>query len=91
MEICAKILQHRFFFSVAVAVILILVGFFAVMPRLSGLLYYFWPLFLSTTLVFVAIIVIGHISPISVEYSADKEGEALLDYVAGKPESLENY
>lgn len=92
MEIYAKLLQHRYFFAASIAVSLSLAVFSTVTPPLTSVIFYFWPLFLSTALVLVAIIVIGQISPInSLEFSGDKEGEALLDYVAGQPELLENY
>ncbi|GFQ05364.1 hypothetical protein PHJA_002680500 [Phtheirospermum japonicum] len=90
MDIYAKLLQHKYSFGAAIAVLLSLLFFSTVMPNLSSIIFYFWPLILSTALVLVAIIVFGQISPISLELSGYTEGEALLDYVAGRPEFLEN-
>ncbi|KAL2253352.1 UNVERIFIED_CONTAM: hypothetical protein Sindi_0129900 [Sesamum indicum] len=93
MEFYAKLLQHRYFLAAAIAVSLSLVAVLSTpMPSLTSILFYFWPLFLSTALVLAAIIVIGQISPIPPEFFGYKESEALLDYVAGQPASaLENY
>ncbi|KAL7103109.1 hypothetical protein ABFS82_08G156200 [Erythranthe guttata] len=91
MEIYSVFLQHRFFLSAAVALLLSLACLLTIMPPVISVLYYFWPLFVSTAIALVAIIVIGQISPIPREFSDERQGEALLDYVAGKQESLENY
>ncbi|KAL3850957.1 hypothetical protein ACJIZ3_012839 [Penstemon smallii] len=92
MEFYAKLLQHKYFVAAAIAVSSTLALFITLllMPHLTSILSYFWPLFLSTALVLVAIIVIGQMSPIPLELSGGTVGQSFLDYVAGHPESLEN-
>nr|XP_027192124.1 uncharacterized protein LOC113787556 [Cicer arietinum] len=55
-------------------------------PRIMTILTYFWPLFASTTMFFVAIIAFGGVSKFSAEDRDEKAGQGLLDYVAGMPE-----
>ncbi|KAL3625009.1 hypothetical protein CASFOL_031677 [Castilleja foliolosa] len=90
MNIYAGLLQHIYLFAAAIALFLSLIFFSTVMPNLSSIILYFWPLFLSTTLVLVAIIVFGQLSPISLDLSGYTEGEAMFDYVAGRPDFLED-
>lgn len=93
MEMYAKLVQHRYLFVASIAAALSFAVLSTSTPLLSTLFFYFWPLLLSTASVLVAIVVVGRMSPInSAEFSGDKEGEALLDYVAGQhAELLENY
>ncbi|PIM99058.1 hypothetical protein CDL12_28454 [Handroanthus impetiginosus] len=88
MDIYAKLLQYKNFFAAIIAVISLAL-FLSVMPPVTNILLYFWPLFLSTALVLLAIIVINQTLPIFMDYSGDREVEALLDYVAGHPELLD--
>ncbi|KAK3002674.1 hypothetical protein RJ639_017911 [Escallonia herrerae] len=60
-------------------------------PRFITILSYFWPLFLSTAMFLVAIIVLRQISPFAAESHGEQAGEGLLDYVAGHPEQLEDF
>ncbi|KAG6385667.1 hypothetical protein SASPL_154503 [Salvia splendens] len=94
MEMYAKLMQHRNMFIASIAASLSLALVLSTStPLLSTIFNYFWPLLLSTAMVLVAIVVIARISPINLpEFSGDKEGEALLDYVTGQhAEFLENY
>lgn len=85
MDLFAKLLQYRVLFIAAIAISLISAFSF------TSILSYFLPLFLSTTVLLVAIIVIGQISPFPPEFWCDEEGEGFLEYVAGRPEVLEDY
>ncbi|KAK6947077.1 hypothetical protein RJ641_000550 [Dillenia turbinata] len=84
MDIPEKLLKFKYHFIFGAIISLTISSVFIIAPRFLTILAYFWPLFLSTALVLVAVVVLGRISPPAV----DKAGEGLLDYVAGQPEQF---
>lgn len=91
MEISAKLLEYKSHFVIAIIVSLILAFFFQIAPQFMTILSYFWPLFISTALFLAAIIVFGRITPSPSDFYGDREGEGLLNYVAGRPEYHEDF
>lgn len=91
MEIPAKLLEHKYHIAVAFIASIILAFSFQVAPQFITILSYFWPLLLSTSLFLVAMIVLAHISPSVSDFYSENDGEGLLDYVAGRPEQLEDF
>ncbi|KAF8409728.1 hypothetical protein HHK36_005807 [Tetracentron sinense] len=89
MAIPEKLLKFKFHLIFVILVSLLLFFILLLAPRFFDIIAYFWPLFLSTALFLVAIVVFGQISPPGTETSSDKTGEELLDYVAGQPELVE--
>lgn len=87
MEITAKILEFKSHFVITIIVSLILACLFQVAPQFMTILSYFWPLFISTAMFLVLIVVFGQITPS--DFYGGKEGEEILDYVAGQPDYLE--
>lgn len=87
MEISPKLLKLKTHFVITIIVSLILAFLFHAAPQFMILISYFWPLFISTALFLVLIVVFGKITPS--EFYGDKEGEGIMDYVAGKPEYFE--
>ncbi|CBI25748.3 unnamed protein product, partial [Vitis vinifera] len=86
MEIQTKLMQYQYHFIITVVVSIILALLFQVAPRFLTILAYFWPLFVSTAVLLMVMIVFGQLSPPSTEIHGEKTGEGLLDYVAGRPE-----
>ena len=90
MEIPAKLLEHKYHITVTFIASIILAFSFQAAPQFITILSYFCPL-LSTSLFLVAMIVLGHISPSISDFYSENDGEGLLDYVAGRPELLEDF
>ena len=86
MDIPPQLLQYRYHFTIAISVSVILSLFLYAAPRFGSILAYFWPLFASTTLFVVAIVVLSGVSLLAVEAHGEKAGEDIVDYVAGQPE-----
>nr|GLL38308.1 uncharacterized protein LOC113689905 [Ipomoea trifida] len=80
MEIPEKILQFKFYILFSAVFSLITLSLIYLAPSFLDILNYFWPLFLSTALFLVAVVLFGRTSPPPPELS----GEGILDYVAGK-------
>lgn len=78
-------MQYQYHFIITVVVSIILALLFQVAPRFLTILAYFWPLFVSTAVLLMVMIVFGQLSPPSTEIHGEKTGEGLLDYVAGRP------
>lgn len=87
MEISPKLLKFKTHFVISIIVSLILAFLLHVAPQFLTIITYFWPLFISTAMFLVLIVVFGKITPS--EFYGDKEGEGIMDYVAGQPEYLE--
>ncbi|QCE01836.1 uncharacterized protein LOC114195224 [Vigna unguiculata] len=85
MEIQEKLLKFRYHFLGALLFCLTLFSLTLMAPRFITLLAYFWPLFLSTALVFALVFFIAKTSPLpsSDATSLHSAGQGLLDYVAG--------
>jgi asparagine N-glycosylation enzyme membrane subunit Stt3 len=90
MVVQGKFLQYKYHISIAIAISLTFTFLLYAPPRIMTIITYFWPLFASTTVFFVAIIAFGGISKFSTEDLDEKAGEGLLDYVAGMPEHRED-
>lgn len=88
MEISEKLLKFKFHILIAATLAFIIVSLLYVAPRFLNILAYFWPLFLSTALFLVAVVVFSLTSPPSAQVSGEKAGEGILDYVAGRPEPV---
>lgn len=86
MAVPAALVKYRFHLLFALVLSFALLGLVLLAPRFLTLLSYFWPLFLSTALFLVAVVVFGKTSP----PPADKAGEGLLDYVTGDPDPAVN-
>ncbi|KAJ7967828.1 Transmembrane protein [Quillaja saponaria] len=92
MDIPKKFLQYRYQLTIAVAVPLFFSLLLYSAPRIVTILAYFWPLFASTTVFLIAIIVFGGVAQLSTETHGEKAGKRLLDYVAaGRPEHTEEH
>ncbi|KGN56016.1 hypothetical protein Csa_010324 [Cucumis sativus] len=79
MEIPSKVMKFRFHILVTLILSLTLFSLFLLAPSFLSLLAYFWPLFLSTALFLLAVLLFANTSlP-----SPDKAAEGLLSYVAG--------
>ncbi|WOG83141.1 hypothetical protein DCAR_0102315 [Daucus carota subsp. sativus] len=87
MEISPKLLKFKAHFVITIFVSLVFAFLLQVAPQFITILTYFWPLFISTALFLVLILVFGKITP--TEFYGDKEGEGIMEYVAGQPEYLE--
>ncbi|KAI3504379.1 hypothetical protein L1887_25815 [Cichorium endivia] len=90
MDISGKLLKFKFHISIVVisSVIFLFLLYFA--PKFLDVLTYFWPLLLSTALFFITVVVFGRTTQPSLEFSGEKAGEEILDYVAGHPETDES-
>ncbi|KAL5836469.1 hypothetical protein ACOSQ4_015966 [Xanthoceras sorbifolium] len=89
MDISPKlIMQYRYHFSVAIIGLLIIGLLSYAAPRMLTLLAYFWPLFASTAVFLLLIIIFGGVSQMGIEAHGEKTGEGLLDYVAARPEHV---
>ncbi|KAF3453317.1 hypothetical protein FNV43_RR03757 [Rhamnella rubrinervis] len=86
MEIPEKVLKFKFHILFVLLVCVIVSSLILVAPRFFTILAYFWPLFLSTALFLVAVLVFGKTSLPATEAHGDKPGEGLLDFVAGQPD-----
>lgn len=75
-------LQYRLQLAVVAAVVAAAVALVSVGPSFSGVAEFFWPLFVSTGFLLVAVAVIYRISPPPGEEGTS--GEELIDYVAGR-------
>lgn len=94
MDIPAKLMQFRYPLAITIGVTMITVSIFYVAPQFLNILAYFWPLFLSTSIFLVSILIFGgEISTSSgIESQGEKTGEGLLDYVAGeRPQQVEDH
>ncbi|KAG5242408.1 Microtubule-associated protein [Salix suchowensis] len=90
MVIPERLLQYRYHFAVAITASAVLSLFLYAAPRLITILAYFWPLFASTAVFLILIVVFGGtVSHLAADSQGEKEGEGLLDYVAEQPEYAE--
>ncbi|KAB5551563.1 hypothetical protein DKX38_008874 [Salix brachista] len=90
MVIPERLMQYRYHFAIAITASSFLSLFLYAAPRLITILAYFWPLFASTAVFFILIVVFGGtVSHLAADSQGEKEGEGLLDYVAEQPESDE--
>ncbi|KAK2640173.1 hypothetical protein Ddye_027968 [Dipteronia dyeriana] len=85
MEIPETIVRFKFHIIFSLIFSLLLLSIFLIAPSFLTILAYFWPLFLSTALFLVAVVLFGKTSPPAAA-AGDKAGEGLLDYVAGQPQ-----
>ncbi|CAK7323307.1 unnamed protein product [Dovyalis caffra] len=93
MDIPERLLQYRYHFALAITASVVLSLLLYAAPRLLFILAYFWPLFASTTVFLILILVFGGtVSQLATDSHAygEKAGEGLLDYVAGQPETVEH-
>ncbi|KAK6917869.1 hypothetical protein RJ641_018620 [Dillenia turbinata] len=92
MEILKKLMQFKTHFIFAAISSVSLILLLQASPHVLTAFTYFWPLFLSTALFLVAILVFGQISASpagETEGNLEKTGEEFLYYVAGQPEAVE--
>ncbi|KAL3519277.1 hypothetical protein ACH5RR_017426 [Cinchona calisaya] len=80
MEISVKVLQYKYHFAAVIISSLIIAILTTMAPQFASILSYFWPLFLSTSILLGTIIVFSQSAP---EFYGDGNGEGLLEYVAG--------
>ncbi|XP_047177503.1 uncharacterized protein LOC124844584 [Vigna umbellata] len=85
MEVQEKLFKFRYHFLGALLFCLTIFSLTIMAPRFLTLLAYFWPLFLSTALVFALVFFIARTShlPPSDATSLYSAGQGLLDYVDG--------
>ncbi|KAL6975200.1 hypothetical protein U1Q18_023995 [Sarracenia purpurea var. burkii] len=87
MAISDKLFKFKFHLSFLIAFSLLMVfSHIFLLPNFIDVLTYFWPLFVSTALFLVSVVLFGRTLPPDTEPPGVKAGEGLLDYVAGKPE-----
>ncbi|PWA61285.1 hypothetical protein CTI12_AA370600 [Artemisia annua] len=84
-----KLLKFKVHIAVLSLIIILSLSILYVVPSFFNVLAYFWPLFLSTALFLVAVVVFGVTSPPSANVAGEKAGEGILDYVAGTSELSE--
>lgn len=85
-KIPEKVVNFKFHILFAITFCLIISSIIYISPTFLDILAYFWPLFLSTALFLVAVVVFGRTSPPPTEACAEKAGEGILDFVAGRPD-----
>ncbi|KAL4566904.1 hypothetical protein LXL04_031030 [Taraxacum kok-saghyz] len=90
MDIYEKLLKSKFHLSIVAISSLIVLFLLYYAPKFLDVLTYFWPLLLSTALFLIAVVFFGSTSPPSFDFSGEKAGEGILDYVAGQPEHDES-
>ncbi|CDP04517.1 unnamed protein product [Coffea canephora] len=88
MEISVKLLHYKYHFAAVLISSLIIAIFVIMAPHFLSIFSYFWPLLLSTSILLGTIIVFGQSAP---EFYGNGNGEGFLDYVAGRPEELEDF
>ncbi|KAJ6779132.1 TRANSMEMBRANE PROTEIN [Salix koriyanagi] len=88
MGIPERVLQYRFHLAAAIAASLVLSLLLYASPGLITIVAYFWPLFASTAVFLMLILVFGGVPQLATDYHGEKAGEGLLDYVAGQPETV---
>ncbi|KAB5519050.1 hypothetical protein DKX38_023369 [Salix brachista] len=91
MDIPERVLQYRFHLAAAIAASLVLSLLLYASPGLITIVAYFWPLFASTAVFLMLILVFGGVPQLATDYHGGKAGEGLLDYVAGQPETNNGY
>ncbi|KAL6990638.1 hypothetical protein U1Q18_008756 [Sarracenia purpurea var. burkii] len=91
MDFPGKLSQYKHQIAIAIVSSLIFTLFLLVAPQFITILSYFWPLFLSTTVFLVAMVLFSQISAPLDESYGEEAAEGLLDYVAEHPEQLEDY
>ncbi|CAL5341586.1 unnamed protein product [Camellia sinensis] len=90
MEISRKLLKFKHHILFAIAFFLMIFSLIYLTPRFLDILAYFWPLFLSTALFLVTVLLFAKSSPLSTEVPAEKATERLLDFVVGQPELVQS-
>ncbi|KAL3851137.1 hypothetical protein ACJIZ3_013019 [Penstemon smallii] len=89
MEFSRKLLKFKFHILFVLTFSLFLSFICYIAPRFLDILMFFWPLFVSTAMFLVAVLVFDRISPVA-EALGEKTGQGLLDYVAGQPEQVQS-
>ena len=90
MNISPQLWQYRYHFGIAILVSLVFSLLLYAAPRILTILGYFWPLLASTTVFLVVIIAFGGVSKLSTEVHGETQGQGIIDYVAGRPDYLDN-
>ncbi|KAK4785573.1 hypothetical protein SAY86_002262 [Trapa natans] len=83
IEFSARIMHSRYQITTAVVGLLLVSLVLYALPRFVTVLAYFWPLFASTAVFMVVILVFGGISQLANDSHGEKAGKGILDYVAG--------
>lgn len=89
-NIQTKVLQHKDQITVVAAASVVLSLFVYAAPRFLTILAFFWPLFLSTAVLFAVMTAFGGGFHVETEIHGVRAGETILDYVARRPEYGEN-
>ncbi|KAL6999128.1 hypothetical protein U1Q18_000290 [Sarracenia purpurea var. burkii] len=89
MEISAKLLKFKIHILFSIAVFLVIFSLAYLSPGVVEVFVYFWPLFVSTALFLIAVVLFAHTSPSATEAPCEKAGEGLLDFIAAQPEALQ--
>lgn len=88
MDVSVKPLQYKYHLAAVIISSVIIAIFVTVAPHYASIFSYFWPLFLSTSILLGTILVF---SQSATEFYGDGDGEGLLDYVAGRQEYPEDF
>lgn len=88
MEISVKLLEYKYHFAATITASLIMAIFATMAPDVVTIFSYFWPLFLSTALMLLAVMLFNQAAT---GFLGDEDGQGLLDFVAARPEMLEEY
>ncbi|XP_008811631.1 uncharacterized protein LOC103722742 [Phoenix dactylifera] len=79
-------MEFRFHLLAAAALAAAVFSLLSVGPSFATVVSFFWPLLLSTGFLLAAVAVLLRISPPPEEAAAERTGEELIHYVAGRPE-----
>jgi len=85
MEIPAKFSKLKFHFLFGVALSLLIFFRIYISPKFVDVVTFFSPLFLSTALFLLAVLVFGRTLPPATEAPGEKVAEVILDLVTGQP------
>lgn len=86
IELSAQIMQYRYQSMMAVAGFVVLSLMLHAAPSFVTTLAYFWPLFASTAVLLVGIVLFGGISQLANDSHGEKAGRDILNYLAGPHE-----
>ncbi|XP_073159065.1 uncharacterized protein [Henckelia pumila] len=88
MEIPDKLLKFKLHILLAFAFAALIFFLCYLAPPFLDILYYFWPLLLSTALFLVAVVVFGRISAPETDSPGENAVEGLLDFPDGQSEQV---
>ncbi|KZV56359.1 hypothetical protein F511_00356 [Dorcoceras hygrometricum] len=85
MDVPEKLLKFKFHILLVFALAVVIFSLSYLAPRFLDILNYFWPLFLSTALFLIAVVVFGRLSAPETDSPAV---EGILDFADGQSEVM---